>query len=112
MRDRHASKESSAEPDAIRSIFLLDIVGEPFEELTAVPAADPELIDGADEAFISSLAQFAVRRAINTIIPAILAVPGLMDYSSVQKWINSTSPVSSLSSSGLCQDLYPWHPIT
>ena len=91
MRDRQASRESSTEPDAIRSIFLLDIVvGEPLEELTALPAADPELIDGADEGFISSLAQPAVSRAINAIIPAILAVPGLLAYSSV--------PVSSLPS--------------
>lgn len=77
--------ESSAEPDAIRSIFLLDIVGEPLEELAAVPAADPELMDGPDEGFISSLAQPAVSTAMNAIIPAILLVPGLMGYSSVLK---------------------------
>lgn len=37
-----------------------------------------ELVDGLDEGCISSLAQPAVSRAMNAIIPAILAIPGLM----------------------------------
>lgn len=66
MRDRHASKESSTEPGAIRSIFFVDIVGEPeelaiesLEDLAVAPAEEPlmdgldELMDGPDEDFIS-----------------------------------------------------------
>jgi hypothetical protein len=95
MRARHASKESSTEPDAMRSIFLLDIVGELLEELAAFGAVEVELIDGADEdfvsvpmdgfdegEFISSLAQPAASRAINATMPAILAIPGLISHSS------------------------------
>jgi hypothetical protein len=77
------------EPDAIRSIFLPDIVGELLEELAAVGAAGAELMDGLDELmdgldedFMSSLAQPAVSRDMNAIIPAILAVPNLIGYSS------------------------------
>lgn len=92
MRERHASKESSAEPDAIRSIFLPDIVGWLLEALGPDGAAGAELtealdevMDGLDEDFISSLAQPAVRRAINAITPAILVIPGLMGHSSVSR---------------------------
>lgn len=73
------------DPGAIRSIFLPDIVGELVEELAAVGGAGAELmeglaglVDGLDEDFMSSLAQPAVSRAMNAIIPAILAIPGLM----------------------------------
>jgi len=70
MRDRHASRESSAEPDAI----VDEVLGAPLEELVAVSEEDPELMDGPEEGFISSLAHPAVSRAMNAIIPAILAV--------------------------------------
>jgi hypothetical protein len=99
MRDRHASKESSAEPDAMLSIFLLDIVGELLEELAAFGAVDEEpidepdedlvsvLMDGFDEEdFISSPAQPAVSRAINATMPVILAIPGLISHSSLLQW--------------------------
>ena len=46
-----------------------------------------ELVDGLDEGCISSLAQPAVSRAMNAIIPAILAIPGLMVIPPYLKWI-------------------------
>ena len=85
MRNRHESSESSAEPDAIRSIFLLDILGELLEELTPVPEADPELMDGGEDGLISSPAQPAASTVVNAIIPAILAIRYLMGHSSVLK---------------------------
>jgi hypothetical protein len=53
MRARHASKESSTEPGAMRSIFLLDIVGELLEDLAGVEGVDVELMDGPVTDFIS-----------------------------------------------------------
>jgi hypothetical protein len=95
MRDTHASKESSVEPDAIRSIFLPDIVGELLEELAAVGAAGAELTDGLDEDIMSSLAQPVVSSAMNAIIPAILAILGLMGHSSVLTMDNGQGVKSS-----------------
>jgi hypothetical protein len=89
MRATHASRESSAEPGAIRSIFLPDVEGA-LLEAPAVGAADAELmdaldedfvselIDGLDEGFISSPAQPAVSRAKNAIVLAILRIPALI----------------------------------
>jgi hypothetical protein len=104
MRDRHASKESSAEPEAMRSMFLLDIVGELLEDLAAVevdvelmdgPVTDfisvdglDELMDESDEDFISSLAQPTVSRAVTATMPAILAIRGLIRRSSVLRMDN------------------------
>ena len=108
MRDRHASRESSAEPDAIRSMFLVDAAGALLEAL-AVGAAvlmdeSVELIDGPDIVFmslggldepmdepdedvVSSVAQPAVSSAMNASMPAILAIPGLISHSSVLQWM-------------------------
>lgn len=100
IRERQASKESSAEPDAIRSMFLLlaaltvgaadpELMDE-FVELIDGPDVDfisldglDELMDEPDEGFISSLAQPAVRRAMNAIMPTILAIRDLISRSSV-----------------------------
>jgi hypothetical protein len=96
-------------------MFLVDGVDVLLEALAA-EAVDPdfmdesvELIDGpdidfmslggrefadeSDEDFISSLAQPAVRRATNAIMPAILAIPGLISRSSVLQWMDKKKTV-------------------
>jgi hypothetical protein len=52
-----------------------------------------EFADESDEDFISSLAQPAVRRATNAIMPAILAIPGLISRSSVLQWMDKKKTV-------------------
>jgi hypothetical protein len=100
IRERQASKESSAEPDAIRSMFLLleaptvgaadPVLMDEFVEVIDGPDVDfisvvglDELMEEPDEGFVSSLAQPAVSRAMNAIMPAILAITGLISHSSV-----------------------------
>ena len=105
MRDKHASKESSAEPDAIRSMFfvvpeaLAEAAADPvlmdeFVEVIDGPDVDfiswvglDELMDEPDEGIVSSLAQPVVSRAMNATMPAILAITGLINHSSVLRWI-------------------------
>ena len=70
-----ASRESSAEPEAMRSIFFVEVLGEPLgeplEELVAVPAAEAGPIppDWLEEPCIPSLAQPPTNRLRKAMIP-------------------------------------------
>jgi len=61
---------------------FVELIDGPDVDFISLDGLD-ELMDEPDEGFISSLAQPAVRRAMNAIMPTILAIRDLISRSSV-----------------------------
>ena len=61
---------------------FVELIDGPDVDFISLDGLD-ELMDEPNEGFISSLAQPAVRRAMNAIMPAILAIRDLISRSSV-----------------------------